>query len=633
MRLFFLSLVLPCVLIAQQEGLTCNSIDPTLLENADAVVRLDQTEITVERQDYMQIESKRVVTVLNKDGERFVHAYVGYDKNDKVLDLEARVYDKLGKEIKKFKEKDFVDQSAVSGGTLYSDSRMKFLRYTPTAYPYTVVFEKKTGTINTAFLPNWYFLDGYNVSVEKSHYKLNVLPSIAVRHKTYHFEKFGVRSDSGPVTYEFSAGPLTALKRETLSPPFSEIAPLVKLALERFHIEGIDGEAKDWNGFGIWMYERLLRDQANLDESTVAKIRQLVNGAMTNEEKVRTIYEYVQNNTRYISVQLGIGGWMPIAADEVDRVKYGDCKGLTNYTKALLDAVGIPSYYTVVHAGRQAKDIDPSFPAMQGNHVILNVPLGEREIWLECTSQRDPVDFHGTFTDNRKVLRVTPEGGEIVSTKTYTAEDSALKTIAQCNLGADGSIKASVELESTGIQYANRDDLPMKKKDELETYYKEYWSDINDLSIDNITLDNDKNQIVFTEKVVVNASNYASVVNNELLFAPNMFNKNRYVPKRHRHREQDMVIARGYHDIDEFIIQLPEGYSISSMLQDLEIKNDFGMYLRKIELLDPNRIKYSRELIIRAGRYDKADYESYRNFKKKVARSDNSRIVLTKTEP
>ena len=82
MRLFFLSLVLPCVLIAQQEGLTYNSIDPTLLENADAVVRLDQTEITVERQDYMQIESKRVVTVLNKDGERFVHAYVGYDKND-----------------------------------------------------------------------------------------------------------------------------------------------------------------------------------------------------------------------------------------------------------------------------------------------------------------------------------------------------------------------------------------------------------------------------------------------------------------------------------------------------------------------------------------------------------------------
>ncbi len=55
----------------------------------------------------------------------------------------------------------------------------------------------------------------------------------------------------------------------------------------------------------------------------------------------------MQDKTRYISVQIGIGGWKPMLADDVNKLGYGDCKGLTNYTKALLEAVDVPSYYTL----------------------------------------------------------------------------------------------------------------------------------------------------------------------------------------------------------------------------------------------------------------------------------------------
>mgnify|MGYP001126063175 FL=1 len=97
---------------------------------------------------------------------------------------------------------------------------------------------------------------------------------------------------------------------------------------------------------------------------------------------------------RYISVQIGIGGWKPISAEEVDENKYGDCKGLTNYTKALLRTVGIESNYCVVSAGSEIKDISEDFPSMQGNHVILNIPQeGKSDLWLECTSQDTPFNF------------------------------------------------------------------------------------------------------------------------------------------------------------------------------------------------------------------------------------------------
>jgi len=96
------------------------------------------------------------------------------------------------------------------------------------------------------------------------------------------------------------------------------------------------------------------------------------------EKKAKAIYEYVQNNTRYISVQIGLGGWKPISAKEVDDKKYGDCKGLTNYTKALLNLVDIESNYCVVYSGSEIQDISEDFTSMQGNHVILNIPQENR---------------------------------------------------------------------------------------------------------------------------------------------------------------------------------------------------------------------------------------------------------------
>ena len=64
--------------------------------------------------------------------------------------------------------------------------------------------------------------------------------------------------------------------------------------------------------------------------ATITKVKELVKDLKTVEEKAKKVYEFVQNKTRYIGVQIDIGGWSPITADRVDISGYGDCKGLTN---------------------------------------------------------------------------------------------------------------------------------------------------------------------------------------------------------------------------------------------------------------------------------------------------------------
>ncbi len=606
-------------------------IPDELIKDADAVVRLDRMNVVVSAQDFMRITSKRVVTVLNENGDGEVHAYALYDKSDKITDLEARIFNKHGEEIKKIKKRDFIDQSAVSGGTLYSDSRVLYLRYTPTEYPYTVVFTKEYTTPNTAFAPSWNFLDGYRVSTEKSEFSFRVECGIPFRHKESNFESYPIEFTASETELNYVGANLMAIEKEPLSPSFIEFAPNVKIAMERFHLEGVDGSAKNWEEFGQWVNDELISGRDYLEPATIAKVQQLVQNVDDPYEKIRKVYEYVQDNTRYISVQLGIGGWMPISAEDVDRVKYGDCKGLTNYTKALLKAVGIESYYTVLYAGRRKRDFDMEFTSMQGNHAFLNVPIDGQDLWLECTSQITPVNHLGVFTDDRNVLKITPEGGEIVRTKTYSDEENYQLTKAEYFAEADGSVKGKVNISSKGTQYDQKFRQPTKTKLEQEKFYKDYWNYINNLSLEKVSFSNDTKGIVFLEEVEINAENYLSNTDGKLLFAPNLANRNTHVPERCRDRQRELVISRGYLDEDEFTIHIPKDYKIETLLKPIALETKFGSYEVTLESKEPEVLVYNRRLLIKSGKYSKEDYKLYRDFRKQVARYDNSRIILTKS--
>lgn len=625
---FFLLL---CFHFLSSQNYSYNTISEELLKNANAVVRLDQMSVVVKARDLMVVSSKRIITVLNEKGDRYVHAYAFYDKSDKISILTAKIYNNQGEEINKFKKKDFFDQSAVSGGTLYSDSRMLFMRYTPTEYPYTVEFTKEYTTPNTAFVPSWNIIDGYRISVEKSSFTFINQSGIAFRRKESNLELYSVEINTTASRANYEGSNLRALKREPLSPSFNEFSPTVKIALDKFHLEGVDGTAKTWKEFGKWIYDELLTGLDVLNPQTIEQVQNLVKGVDDPMEKIKRVYNFVQDNTRYISVQLGIGGWMPISASEVDRVKYGDCKGLTNYTMALLKSVGIDSYYTVVYAGSQKRDFDPDFPIMQGNHAFLNIPLEkENDIWLECTSQITPVNHLGTFTDNRNVLKVTPSGGEIVKTKAYLDEENYQLTKAECFTDIGGAINGRISILSKGIQYNQKYRQPSKSKVEQEEYYKEYWGYVNNLSLSKIDFKNNKENIVFEEELEITAENYLSRTEEKFLFAPNISNRNLAIPERCRNRKRDFVIFRGYLDEDEFTIHLPENFKPETLIKPINLETKFGDYQVVLKEKAPGVLQYKRKLLIKSGRYAKEDYESYRNFRKKIARYDNSRIVLTK---
>lgn len=627
---FVFFLILPLFTFSQDYNYT--NIDKSLLENTNAVVRLDKMEINVLATNKLNYTVNKVVTVLNEKADDNSRCRIGYDKERKIKNLEVYVYNKEGKEIEHIKKKEFDDLSAVDGFSLYTDNRLLYHRYTPVEYPYTIALKYSIETSDTAFFPQWYFLSDYLTSVEKSHLEINYASqNLKPEIKELNLADFSFNKKDNANTMLYTAENILPIKYESYSPSIREVVPRLVLKMNEFSLKGETTSAKNWKEIGSWMNEALLKNQEILPEETIIKVNKLVEGLPNDLEKAKAVYKFVQENTRYISVQIGIGGWKPISAIEVDRVKYGDCKGLSNYTYALLKAVGVTSYYTVIWAGGRKIDFDPDFSNLQGNHAILAIPYEGKYYWIDCTSQVNPFGFVGDFTDDRLALVMTPEGGEIVKTVAYLNEDNDQTTVAEYSLKEDGSIKGKVKINTGGIQYDNRFSLEDKSQDDIEKHYKNYWDNINNLKVDNIKFFNDMDNVIFKENVSITANDYASKSGERMLFEINAFNKNTLVPNRYRNRKMPLVIQRGYLDKDEFKIQLPKEYELEAMPKPLVLENEFGSYKTTYEFDETNKtILYYRELLIKAGNYPKEKYQSYRNFRKEIAKADNSKVVLIK---
>jgi len=632
MRKYYALLVLVFTFLEAnaQTSYAFDSIPSPLLKDANAIVRNASVSIQVLALNKMKIKVQKAVTIKNKHGDGHNSVVVHYDQHSKIKSIKTIIFDKNGREIKKVKSKEYNDISAVSGGTLYGDSRIQYFSYTPIGYPYTIYYEYELQTSNTGFVNNWYPVLSSNTSVEQSTY--DVQNSLGVKFKTLkkNFETFNVESDVSTSKINCSLTNFSAIKYEELSGGIKKKVPSMLVHLESFSAYGDLGKFTNWKEFGEWMNTSILTDTSTLSEQTIREVMALTDGVELEKERARIVYEYMQGKMRYISVQVGIGGIQPEKVMNVDKLAYGDCKGLAFYTKKLLELVEVPANYVVVQAGRSIEGFEIDFPSIeQGNHIILNLPLEKEDIWLECTNMDMPFGVLGDFTDDRNVLVVTKNGGEIKKTPAYKTENNVQITDANVLLFTDGSIKGNITITSTGIQYDNHFYIETFDPERLQKYYKEnYWSYINNLSLDNIQFKNDMEKVSFTEDLSFEIADYLQTIDDKVFFDINVFNKFTRVPKKYRQRKYHLEKQRGWRDEENIKIEIPNSYSLVSMPTDVEISNEFGAYSLSIEKISENSLLYKRVFQLNKGVYPKEAYKEYRKFIKKVVKYDQSKLLL-----
>ncbi|WP_241486021.1 DUF3857 domain-containing protein [Chryseobacterium angstadtii] len=606
-----------------------SAIPENLKKNANVVIRKDFTTAQINKIDEIKYQYNTVTTVLNKDGDSKAQIYIPYEKGDNVSDVKVTIYDESGKKVKSFSKSDFGDFANNSQGVFYSDNRVLALSYTSAYYPYTIDFSYQITNENTIFIPEFLPFSSPNTSLEEAQFKVINKSGIDLRTKTYpskyNYASVTVTDNGNEKTYSYRNVP--AIDDVLMLPEPEKILPKVSFALAKFNLEGKQGTLNNWTDFGTWYYNNLVEPVSVSTPAIKAEVAALKLEGST-EDKVKKLYQYMQTKTRYIFVGLGIGGWLPMLPEEVHKKGYGDCKGLTNYMKTLLNEAGIPSHYCVINASSSEVSFDPDFPSMGGNHAILMVPTEKGNIWLENTSQQTAFNHLGSSTTDRNVLAVTKKGIELINTPAYTAEQNSEKQILKINIAEDNSIKGEVQFAYKGSQYDNNMRYTyLSPKDRVDAMKKKF-DVLNFEKIEMSDFVNDKDNAEVKFKMDFKANNYSKNTGANLIFrAVPIFSNNYY--KSDENRELPFEIGQSYEDDYEINFIIPANYKIDEVPQNITVNSEFGTY--KLNIVKNNEtLKVTRLIKINKGIFPKEKYNDYVSFRKKALNGDNSKILLTK---
>lgn len=615
------------IAMAAPQKYIVDEIPVKLTSGAKAVVRQKMVELQVLSPSSAIMKVSYAITILNQNALALSLFTEHYDKFSEIRQLTGTLYDAQGKIVKKFSGSDFQDYSAISGYSLYESNRVKHFDPDYQIYPFTIEysFEKRfTGLLS---YPGWTPYEDYGTSIQSSSFVLEASPGVEVRQLSRNFGETMVNASKlGDGKQEWKVTDLPAINYETMSPATTEFVPIVLLSPARFEIDGSSGSMESWDSFGTWIRD-LSKGALILESSRTQYFRDLASNGKTIREKVEILYKYLQSNTRYVSVQLGIGGWKPESASVVDKFGYGDCKALVTYMRAMLECAGIKSYYSMIKAGEDQKEIIAEFPSNQFTHAILCVPAETDTIWLETTSQRVLAGYMGTFTDDRLALVIFEDTSRLL--RTPSLERNLLQGRSEVTMtGKEARIK--IRQKYHGLFFDQTSGMVNAEQQERKRTVENIFS-VPHMVLDNFSFSNDDREKTVQLDAEFTVSNYVTILNDRIIFPANLTSEfSNPLPSSNSGRIRDIRVLRDKIYEDEIVITIPEGYSVDALPEPVSVKNEFGELRFSIEK-SASAIIYKRYLKINKGRFPSSAFKDIHKFYSIAEKADNTKIVAKKT--
>lgn len=604
------------------------TIPDSLNKDAYMVMRDEYIKLSIKDKNTARYEVHQVFTVMNEQAKKYL-SFVAYSDKFSVLDdAEIKLYDQAGNKKNTWSKKEM--NSGKYGDELVPEGKYTFFDVSTASYPITVEFNysiKYKGIIN---------LPGYDMhapwrSIQHSVFEIEAPAELGVRYKLINTNmQPSISNNGGKEIYKWELNNLRSYKLEKHSGSSSAYKPMVLVAPNKFQLDEYDGDMTSWKNYGIWMND-LYAKVSDLTETKKQFYVNMVKDAATDKEKAAILYNYMQNNMRYVSIQLGIGGWKPFPASFVDEKKYGDCKALSNYLRSTLAAVGIKSNIIVIYRDYEPKIVDEKFPVNDFNHVILCIPQAKDSIWLECTSRTLPFANLDETTLNRKAVMVTESGGILVNTppSNYKTNTETVNTVI--DVTAEGSAKVKMTYLLFGEM---RDKMLMSFHDMKDDEKRR-------AIIAKMKLKQPDELVINTSKDKANPYQVTAAMDYEKVYSFNAGSKlffesrlysmfDEEIPE-YAGRKNDYYFIFPYQAMDTTVYKFPAGFSLENMPKNKVAEFPFANYnciynwdaaAQTLTSITQLQIK---ERVIKA-----ADYSKLVDFRKQVMADMNEKIVMKK---
>lgn len=589
-----------------------------------AIVEESSIDIVCISPNHVLQHFREVTTILNEHGAAQAAFVCSCSNHDILTRFKGQVTDDSGRVIRKMKESDL--KKTEYSPFLAIDEYKMYLDYTPPVYPVTVTYEWTIDSNdNLIEFPRFCPQTDYDIGVEKATYSLKAPKDMTIRHAMQNIDSRVYIDESNKSTQVLTleVKDLPPLKKEIYSRPLGERLPMAWFAPTDINYYGTKGSLRDWTDYGKWEYS-LLQGRDQLTPAERQELRQLTDG-MTDREKVEAIYHRLGKTTRYVAILLGIGGQQPATASSVSHSGYGDCKGLTNYMRAMLKEVGIHSNYTTISTTnrRLLKD----FASVgQTNHVVLQVPLQRDTLWLECTNPQLPMGYVHEGIAGHDAIEISEAGGRLVRLPVYADSANLMHSTVSIRLSDQGVADLKLSQVVFNRQYENY--IPLLKMDEKERQKViQRIVEVPQAEIRQLNVGEDGAKITLDAELT--SQGYASKTGSRLFVPLCPIHRGYTIPDHYSERTEDIWRDMGYLDLDDITITIPEGYEIEACPKNVHIEQPFASFSCSWHA-EGSEIHVRNLLMMKSGTFSKSLFPQYVEFLRTINGVYNQKVVLKK---
>ncbi|MFT5645586.1 MAG: transglutaminase-like putative cysteine protease [Aureispira sp.] len=377
-------------------------------------------------------------------------------------------------------------------------------------------------------------------------------------------------------------------------------------------------------------YAQLVAEVENKPEELTEMVEKLTASVNSEEDKIKNIFYWVQDNIRYIAFEDGIAGYQPENCQTVFFNRYGDCKGMANLMKEMLKLAGFDA--RLVWLGTKSVATNYSTPCLASdNHMICAVKRGDDFIYLDGTEKYTLLGAYAERIQNQEVL--IEDGTSFIRAKIPVQEH--LKNTRDYSLTLrmteKNALVGAVEISEKGeamsrVMYRYNQTRTDEKEESLKRYLALYDKFITIENMEVPSMNRSMDELILSGDITI--KNKVSTFDDELylyldpyrIFEHYDLGEDRQFPLWVSHKHNDKVRI-------EF--ELPEGYELSSLPEALDVQNDDFQFNLAYKL-EGNKVFYEVQIQIPNSEVAKPNIVAWNAAIKSLKAAYDEPIVLVK---
>jgi transglutaminase-like putative cysteine protease len=605
-----------------------------------AAVLLEDKLLTVNPDGRVTERYREVVRILRPQGREYAHPVAWFNRDHKLLSFHVWSIGPDGHQYA-LKDNQIFERGAEDWGILYNDVHYRSAKV-PGADPGGVVaFEYTMQVPMYSGEESWEFQNA--IPTVRSVFEVD-LPA-GWQHRALWRKHASVEATEvapNHLRWELTNIPGIDLEMVSMAPAEEALAGRMEVY---FGANALPDGPQLWARIGEW-YVQLAAPQSEGPADIAEASRGLTSANADFMERIQKVAAFMQQQIRYVGIEIGIGGYIPHSAEEVYRNRYGDCKDKATLMIAMLDAVGVRATWVLVDSERGV--VDPKLPSMMANHMIaaieipkgyenpalkavVTVKTGKRYLIFDPTNQYVPIGLLPPYLQGSYGLLMAGMDSEAIALPVLQPESDTMNHTASFTLGADGSLTGNVEVKRLGASsYSQRYSFAMssdkEKREGLENSLRRDFSSfvLGSEDVENVR-DLDKQ---VTMRYSVTAASYAKTAGDLLLVRPRVVGSDA-LEFGDEARKYPVEFASTGDWRDSFEVKIPAGYSIDDLPDPVNVDTAFASYHSDVKA-DGNVLHYSREYIVKKLEVDADEYPELRKFESAIYTDENRNAVLKK---